>query len=744
MVMVFAALLLLVRLGSHGFWEPQEMAVANKLVTETVDVNTDTDVRPRTPAKEPTLTFTEEAAATGVSIIGESEFGSRLPLALLALATLAVVVLFSTLTAGARTGALAGLILLSFPLFLLQARQLLSEIGAVFGATCIVVGGLALMMERRKTAVQVTAPVLLLTGAVIGYLADGMLLGVGVPTATLAIAALLALPSLEAEKRRELLIAAGVASVVAIVTVLWAIGAAFDLVDSKAGDFEFFGKTLQATDGARSALGGLWKDNGNLNYTFSSLFEQLAFGTFPWGLLAPVALGALVVNRRRGRPAVLGLTLFVWVLLTWTVLTILQRKVGNMLFPALPALAMGVAIWVSELFHARDNDEPVADTILPLVALFFALAVAVIAKDIRSFPDKFAAVHMTAGKLAYPEGVKLHMVYTFGGILFAASAFAGIALWRRPAHEYSFPEWMDEKWRGRCQVLLRVIGQGLLAAIAISAILAVFTTQIFVPGLSHRLSSKATFEVLKDLRKNDEPLAVMGGHGGGPSFYAGGAYEKLRNRNKLIDFLRKDERVFAYMPATDHCSMQAASVTKGFAYHVLDDENAKLMLLTNRLEEGERDRNKLKRIMVRERPADTGKPVTVNYENKLKLIGVKLPKKVGRGNSFEITLFYEVLAPVGRNWNIFIHFDGGGQRFQGDHKPHETFCGTGVWPKGGYIIDTVKVEAGGLTYPKGTYDVWAGLFTGSSGNWKNMKVTELSGAEKDDVDRAKIATLEVE
>ena len=125
------------------------------------------------------------------------------------------------------------------------------------------------------------------------------------------------------------------------------------------------------------------------------------------------------------------------------------------------------------------------------------------------------------------------------------------------------------------------------------------------------------------------------------------------------------------------------------------------------------------------------------YDDAIELIGVKLPPAVGRGDSFEMTLFYKVKKPIGGAWKVFAHFDGG-QRFNGDHDPIRGRCATSYWQPGDYIVDRFSVNAGNLSFAKGAYTVYVGFFTGANPNWRNMPVTV---GDKDANNRVKIGRL---
>jgi len=102
-----------------------------------------------------------------------------------------------------------------------------------------------------------------------------------------------------------------------------------------------------------------------------------------------------------------------------------------------------------------------------------------------------------------------------------------------------------------------------------------------------------------------------------------------------------------------------------------------------------------------------------------------------------------VLQPVGGNWKVLFHFDGP-LRFNGDHPPINNVCATSTWQPGDYIVDTYTVIAGGGTFSKGPYEVWTGFFTGANPNWKNMPISEAPGDIRDQTDRVKITTIDLD
>lgn len=752
-VVALASVLLFVGLGRSGYWEPHEVGVVTSLVRNEESKATEqpaakpaasdaakpgqhAQAQPCPPPSAP-LPLSTRIASVGETFFGTGEMGTRAPLALLGLLVVLLTWLVTRLYFGARAGLLAAVVALSFPAILFGSRQLTGAMPSVIGATMAVTGMVVLAWPPRGAPplYSLLGALLAALGLFVGYESSGLLLGVAVPATAVALAGLAVTVAAMQRWRRhgelggEAVRVAAITAVVgavAIGAVLVFVRAVFDWLPAGTDDREILGHTLVPCVGATKAAMGSWRGTGDLEVNFDALLEQVAFGAFPWVALAPIAIGRLAFADGVDRKTLAGYALFAWTSLTWLVGGVIERKVGAVLYPALPGLAIGIGAWLAERWPTTSDDAQDQRAPAPLVALFVALAAIVLGKDIVAFPDVFTGLEVAGGTYTFPPGLHLHVAMIVFALFFAAASFAGIAM-DRPGPVNTWPQ--------------RVARWGLPAALAVSIVMALFLSQVWTPLLSRKLSSRRTFDVLGEVRKSGEKLGILGQLGDGPKLYAGTDAVVLPNRNDLYKFLAGPERVFALVPDTDLCTIHNAAPSQGFDYFVLDDQNAKHLLISNRLGSGERDRNRLARTIVRSRPTDLGTPVSVNFEDQLELIGVRMPKRVARGDIFELTLIFEVKQRLRRNWDVFLHFDGASQRFQGDHKPADLFCPATQWRPGDFIVDTVELEAGGLGYPRGVYKLWVGLFTGSAGNWTNMKVL-TPGA--DEADRFPVGVLEVE
>jgi uncharacterized protein (TIGR03382 family) len=521
----------------------------------------------------------------------------------------------------------------------------------------------------------------------------------------------------------RMIVALVAAAATGVVTV-WLARQIFDLGPLTVGTREVGGESIIATECWSSALGAVWKSGDNVTQTYNTLFEQIGFGMFPWAIVVPLALGAVATGvageqRRFGGQIALG-----WAAAAWFVSAVWTRKIGFIVYPGFPACALGVGIWLDAVIdeHGRD-DRGLTNRAWALVGLLAFAGVVVMAKDLGSFTDRLTSLMVGTDQIKYPANARFLLLpmktwlWIIG--IGVSVPFAAAVWWPRYAR-YLLP-----------------------AALVMTAVAGLFWTQGWHRGLSPNLSSKHVFHVYRSMKKTGEPLGIMGSMGNAPRYYAGGTTETIPGRDQLLAFLQRPTRVFALVPASELCPIHNARSESGGGYHVLDDTNAKWMLLSNQLG-GASDRNPLKTAMTRTPPEwlkKVGEKDIATWDNQIKLVGFRMPQRVKKGSKFEVTLVFKVIAPISGAWKIFAHFDLGSSRFIGDHPPIRERCQTSYWKVGDYVIDTFEVEAGNASFPAGGYDVWVGFFTGSNPNWRNMTVSAAPADRKDSNNRVKLGQI---
>ncbi|HET9623279.1 MAG TPA: hypothetical protein VFP84_18020 [Kofleriaceae bacterium] len=732
---LLAAAVILPGLGGPGLWEPQERQLADRLAPPIPSATTPattpapskpTAACPRTAADDAyARTLTARAIKWGRDTFGDSDAGRRWPLAVLGWLTVLALAATALRLAGPRAALVTTLVVLAMPLLVLQARMLTSEIGTPCGAALLVYGLVALGDRRpgQRAALAAldlaVAIVAIAAGGVIGFVAGGALLGLLVPLGAIALAG----------HRRP-----GRAGAIVVVLAALAAGALVAVLAHQLYDLkplypgltppparEVLGRAIIPTNCYSSALGGLWRPDDDLHVIFDGSFEQIAYGTFPWGLLAPIAMALLLAapDPRRRRAGALGLA---WAGAAWLAGEVFLRKVGFTVYAGFPALALAIGVWLDDLLARRDA--PAGGR---LIALFFALGVIDLGKDLQSFTDKLTSLLIGNDGVPYPMPSRFGFLPTrlwllVLGVLVAAGVVVALVARRPGARD-------------------RLATGGAIGALAVSVALAVFWSAVWQPRIATHVSSKAILETYQALARPGDPLVVLGDLGQAPLAYTGKPAQPASDRTQIIAALGKPDRVFAIAPQSELCAIHREIAGK--PYYVIDDRNQRSLLLSNKLD-GATDLNPLRTAIVHDEPkAISARPKgRVVFDNKIQLLGWDLPRTIGRGAPTEVTVYYKILAPISGSWKAFMHFDGAaGRAGNGDHEPIAGRCPTSTWQNGDYIVDRFTVRVGGGAFPGGRYDVWLGFFTGTAPSFKNMPVSEAPGDMRDSVDRVKIANV---
>jgi hypothetical protein len=508
------------------------------------------------------------------------------------------------------------------------------------------------------------------------------------------------------------------------------------------------------------ALGGIWRPEDDLRFIYDSSFEQIAYGTFPWGVLAPLARAALLRDPEADR-RLAGALALAWAGAAWIATEAFQRKVGFSIWAGFPALAVAVAVWLDGVLarRARGDAEAMPAGAL-LVGLFFLLAAIDLGKDMYSFAEKVTSLLTGGDTIQYPKPSKLLLLPTrlwpllLGGLV--ALGFALTMMAWRPGDDPA------------ARLGRRIAAWGTAAALAATAAAAAFWAFAWHPELGHYLSSKTIFDTYRELRAPGDELVIMGDLGQAPRSYADACpiappppalgtpsapppplseeckqkkLETVQSRDQIVNALKRPQRVFAVAPQGELCSLHREIGEK--PYFVLEERNLRNLLLSNRVD-GTTDKNPLADVIVHAEPKNipTRPPRRIVFDNKIELLGWDLPAEIGRGDSFDIVLYYKILQPVGAAWKSLMHFDGnGGRAGNADHEPINGRCSTATWQPGDYIIDRFKGVAGTSAYPAGRLEIWAGFFTGSAPSFRNMPVSEAPPDMRDQNDRVKIATV---
>ncbi len=764
---LLAAAILLPCLGATGLSEPGERQLSDR-VAPPLDVEVkappvqkagkpvDDEECLRTPPKDAAArSLTPRAIELGRDTFGDSDAGRRLPFALLGLITALAAAGIAMRGGGARAGIITSCVLLAMPVMVLQSRMLTSDIGTVCGATLTLYAlfGLA-RPNRNHLGLDLAGSVLaLICGIPIAFYGGGALLGLLVPIGAFAAAGSLGVPLIVGifKKRNERgSLVALIATLVAIALVCVLAYQMYYWVEPYPGltpppARQMFGKAVVAEGCWSSALGAIWRAEDDLRFIFDSTFEQIAYGTFPWGVVGPIAMFALLRSSDPNRKLIGGLTL-AWAAAAWIATEAFQRRVGNVMWAGFPALAIATGVWLDDILSRRIRKRaaptgpilPIAEpteSVMPggtlLIALFVGLAVLDLGKDLQSFTDKLTSLLSGAEIITYPKDAKAILPLRIWVVVLGMLAAFGFAL--------TMVLWNDAETKV-ARTLRTAANIALAGSLAATVTLAAFWSFVWQPTLSYHLSSKELLATYDSLRWRDEPLFVMGDLGYAPASYTDVKPEPAQSREQIVAALKRPTRVFAIAPQAELCTLHREM--GDLPYFVLEDRNLRNLLLSNKLDDAT-DKNPLQEMIEHKEPKGIKmRPkARVVFDNKLELLGWDIPTNLERGDDFEVVTYWKVLAPVGGAWTMLLHFDGPLRLRDGDHKPIKDRCPTSTWQPGDFIIDRHPMKTGGGGYPPGKYELWIGYFTGSAPNFRNMSVSAAPGDMRDTTDRVKIASL---
>lgn len=253
--------------------------------------------------------LTRMAVTLGYRIFGVSELAGRIPLVFLALLVLGLTFLLIQRLFDRWAALLGGLVLLGLPAFVLQSRQLTSEILPI-ACGLMAVGGLGLWAapRARQSWEELVALGVGIMGLVGGYFARGAVLGVLLPALGVFLALLAARgvygtgggttaasrgplggPLPPSAQRRFWI--NGVVLLVLVAGI--GIGAWGALAAQEVPRYSaFLGETPLVTTHALNFLD--MKSNPSELAIFDVMLKQLGFAAFPWVALVPLALVGLL------------------------------------------------------------------------------------------------------------------------------------------------------------------------------------------------------------------------------------------------------------------------------------------------------------------------------------------------------------------------------------------------------------------------------------------------------------------
>jgi len=772
-IALFAVALVLPRLGSFGFWDPWELKIAEHARDMAESSLTDVTVGKRYAAEPPLDLF---VSALGMRIFSVGEFGGRLGNGLFAILAILAVYWAGLGLFRRRAAVLSALALGSLPLFVLESRQLVSDMPLVAGLA-LALGGLGRYAWPPDGVRRLRDLAVATVGLLLGMFAGGILLGAALPCLAMGGSLLVGfgLRPRKAEEADALeLCAAGIGPDVpadvafgrglflrasrgrlALVVVLL-LGMVLFVITLATGNtankFSFF-------------LGGAPK-LGTPATTFDFFVHQLGFGMFPWSALAVFALGRPFIRLGGGsepdgdRLAFAQLYLLVFAAFGFALSSYFVIMTGEARFVALAPIALALGALLDEALEGRRAE--------PVLGLLVATGTMVVARDFVLGPEELVSVH-TLAKVRWPPTVKLGHEFLLIGGIFAAGIYTGLATRGRALGRVALRELGTAgRWRRRVEKIVVEAGRyGIQIAVGSAVVFSLAVAHYLVPTLSKHLSFKPLLESYTKFARHGEKMGRYKVEAQGAGFYSHRAMTDLPTPDRVAGFLRSGERVFALVSTTDLAALDATLKSAGVVYYVVDGSSSRFLLLSNRLDSGEKDENPLKKDVwmapqlpkvATVAPATPGAlavqktewpdqpapwkwrvPVRTMFEDAIELVGADYPPSIRRPGTIPLTLYFRVHKKPKPGFRVFVHFDAPGEpRLLGDHALLNGTFPTDYWLPGEYIRDRYDVEVPLMTTPAGRYTLLIGFWPGGEG--KRLKIT---AGHNDGGDRTQVGFIEI-
>jgi hypothetical protein len=753
----FSLLLCLPRLARFGFWDPWELRLAEQARDVAGSGHLfDATFNGRYPGSHPVATI---LSAIGIAIFGPSELGARLFISLSAVGALMAVYWAGAGLLRPRAALLATIALGTMPLFVLEARQLTSD-APLIAALALSLGGLGRIAWPPTGRRRLVDSLAVMAGVALGAAAGGLMLGVVLPVLAMFAAQLVCFGLRPADPAAPPpadgtgpLAAPGVGADFPADRSYGA--SAFKSQGSRAWPiftiglrFVVAGLLLFATHLAAGkysfVLGGV--PRAGTTHTFENLVRQLGFGLFPWSAVAIFALARPLIRldgdpaETNPRLAFVEVYLLLFAGLGFAASSYLNIMTGDARYVALPAIALALGAFLDEALEGL-RPEPVA-------GLLMATGTMIVARDFFLAPEELVSVAVNE-KVKWPGTVSIGDLVLTVGLIAAAGVYAGLAARARAVGKAPAPDLSKAgSLRRSLDKMLVDAGRfGLQIAIACAVLFAIYLAEALIPQLSTHLSFKPVLESYSKFAHANEKIGKYRVEGHGSSFYSKQQMVELPSQERVVQFLRDPERVFAMVSADELAALDAAFKQAGVPYYVVDASSSRFLLITNRLDPGQRDDNPLtKNVWMPPAGTPDAKPpwsfrvsMAVTFGDAVELIGADFPTSVRRPGKIPLDLIFHVKARPPGPYKIFVHFDGpAAPRVIGDHDPVNHTFGTSYWLPGEYIRDHYETDVPLMTTPAGMYTVYMGFWPGGEG--KRLKVT---AGPNDGSDRVRLGTIEI-
>jgi 4-amino-4-deoxy-L-arabinose transferase-like glycosyltransferase len=242
--------------------------------------------------------------------------------------------------------------------------------------------------------------------------------------------------------------------------------------------------------------------------------------------------------------------------------------------------------------------------------------------------------------------------------------------------------------------------------------------------LSQQLSPRRALNRYHSLASPGEPLGLLGVRPQITQYYSRQRPEVLLDAEEAADWMlfgKEGARRWLLVKGDQFARFNAAYREKCQCSRnapVIDGRSSELFLVSNRAMDSARNENPLQSVLL-ERAPNPQQKIDANFGDQVEAIGWDLVAEGGNavaelraGRRYELQLYFRVLSRPSVDWEIFVHIDGYGRRYNADHVPTQGAYPMSNWRPGDFVVDreTIILDP---SFSEGNYELYFGFFKGS-------------------------------
>jgi hypothetical protein len=240
--------------------------------------------------------------------------------------------------------------------------------------------------------------------------------------------------------------------------------------------------------------------------------------------------------------------------------------------------------------------------------------------------------------------------------------------------------------------------------------------------LSEQLSPRRALNRFENLAKPGEPLGLLGIRPQITQYYSKQRPEVLLDAEESADWLLygKGSTRWMIVKGDQFSRLNAAYRERCQCFRnlpVVDGRSSDMLLVSNRRLDGITNDNPLDGILL-EHPPRPQQSQNADFGGQIEALGWELLTERGHpiaeltvGRKYELRLYYRVLTRPTLDWETFVHIDGYGRRYNGDHETTQGRYPMSNWRAGDLVMDsqTILLDP---SFSHGNYELYYGFYKG--------------------------------